>query len=509
MHIGGMRTALFNWLWARHNGGQFILRIDDTDQQRNVESALQPILRAFRWLSLNWDEGPEVGGDCGPYFQSQRGDIYRASVDELLKAGLAYRDFTSPEQTRIEREAAEKAKQNYLNNRDSQEFSESTIREKIDSGEPHVIRFLMPRGENRRLKLTDLILGDVEWNVSEMPDPVIMRSDGSALYNMATVVDDAGMQISHVIRAQEHLSNTPIQILLHEALGNTLPEYAHIPYVAAPGSKEKLSKREKKIEKYRNSPQFKKLFDAADEVFPKLGLGSSETLNPVMVEYYEKMGYLPAAVLNALARLGWSLDDKTEILSLDEVVSHFTLDRVIKSPAGLDPDKLLSFQTHWIGQLSVEEKVAGVMPFLIQAGYAPEPPADATVAFVTRLVRVLDDRLKLFSDVLGYEEYFVADESLCYSEPDFNKRIRQPDDAADLLRRFRAGLAEVESFDAATLDRLLHDFVAQEGIKIGQIIHAIRIAVTGKATGPGMFDCLELLGRDRVLNRIDRALTFV
>ena len=211
----------------------------------------------------------------------------------------------------------------------------------------------------------------MEWDAALLPDPVIQRGDGSPLYNFATVVDDAQMQITHVIRAEEHLSNTPIQILLHQALGNTLPEFAHVPYVAAPGSKEKLSKR--KIDQYRKNPQFQKMFEKADEVFPQLGLVGSAALDPVMVEYYEKIGYLPAAVLNALGRIGWSLDDTTEIISLATMIENFTLDRVVKAPAGFDPDKLYSFQGHWMKELPLEKKLAGCLPYLVQAKVISEP----------------------------------------------------------------------------------------------------------------------------------------
>src|SRR5262249_52211118 len=253
MHIGGMRTALFNWLWARHNNGKFILRIDDTDEARNQEAALQPILRAFRWLGLNWDEGPEIGGPYAPYYQSQRGELYRAAADRLLKSGHAYQDFSTPEEIQADRAQADKEKRPYVNQRRSLELSDAERTRLESEGRPWVLRFLIPRG--RTVVLDDLIRERVEWDTSLMVDPVILRANGTPLYNFATVIDDAQMQISHVIRAEEHLSNTPVQLLLHEALGNTLPQFAHVPYVAAPGSKEKLSKR--KIEQYRKNPQFK------------------------------------------------------------------------------------------------------------------------------------------------------------------------------------------------------------------------------------------------------------
>lgn len=504
MHIGGMRTALFNWLWAKHTGGTFILRIDDTDQQRNIDAALGPILDAFRWLEMPWDEGPEVGGPHGPYFQSQRGDLYRNAADKLLAAGLAYRDFDTPEQVKADREAAEKEKRQYVTIRRSLELSESERDQYLAEGRPHVLRFLVPR--DQKAVIEDIVRGRVEWDCGLMPDPVILRGDGSPLYNFATVVDDAAMQITHVIRAEEHLSNTPVQVLIHQALGNVLPQFAHIPYVAAPGSKEKLSKR--KLAAYRNNAQFKKLFEAGDRVFPQIGLGGAGGLDPVMVEYYEKIGYLPVAVFNALARLGWSLDDKTEIMSREMIVSSFTLDRVIKSPAGFDPDKLNSFQQHWIGQLSLDHKVAGCLPYVEKAGLmqSPRTAVRGIDDYLRRVVSAIGDRLRLFSDILDYPEYFVADVDLAYDEKDFEKRLRKPPEAKVNLSAFRQELAVVEPFDAATLDKALHGFVERQQIKIGDIIHALRVAVTGKSVGPGMFDCLALLGRERCLARIDRTL---
>ncbi len=504
MHIGGMRTALFNWLWARHNGGQFILRIDDTDRQRNIEEALVPILSAFRWLGLDWDEGVEVGGPHAPYFQSQRNPIYKAAVDRLLAEGKAYRDFETAEEIKQQRETADREKRTYLSSRVSLELSPAQVEQYMAEGKPWVVRFLVPRG--RTIAIDDVVREHVEWNTSLMPDPVIVRSDGSPLYNFATVVDDAAFQITHVIRAEEHLSNTPVQVLLHEALGNPLPVFAHIPFVTAPGTTKKLSKRD--ISKYRENPKFRKMFDAADQVFPQIGLGSSETLNPVMVEYYEKIGYLPEGVLNALARLGWSLDDKTEFMSLDTIIENFTLERVVKNPAGLDPDKLFSFQAYWMNQLTPEKKLEGCLPYLIKAKIIPENPDPATRTFVGRLITAVGDRLKLFSDILDYPEFFVADDALTYDEKAFEKRVRAGD-AVEVLKRFRALLVDCEPFDAASLEGRMRAFVEAEGIKIGEIVHAVRVAVTGKATGPGLYDALDLLGRERCLARIDRAIARV
>jgi glutamyl-tRNA synthetase len=501
MHIGGMRTALFNWLWARHTGGKFILRIDDTDRQRNVDEALRPILAAFRWLGLNWDEGAEIGGPYEPYFQSQRTEIYKQAAERLLAERKVYRDFEKSEDVQREREAAERERRPYVSSRRSLELSDTEVRQFAAEGRPHVLRFLVPRGQ--MLALDDVVRGHVEWDTSLIPDPVIMRPDRTPLYNFATVIDDAGMRISHVIRAEEHLSNTPIQLLLHQALGNTLPIFAHIPFVTAPGTTKKLSKRD--LKKYRENPKFKKMFDAADQIFPQIGLGSSETLNPVMVEYYEKIGFLPEAVLNALARLGWSLDDRTEIMSLPTVVENFTLERIVKNPAGLDPDKLYSFQTQWMSEVPLEKKVERCLPYLTKAALVPDPPDAGMHDYLRRVILALGERLKVFSDILDARDFFVADDQLDYDEAAFKKRLCV-DGAAERLRRFRGLLVKTEPFEPTTLEQTLRAWVETEGIKIGDVIHAIRVAVTGKSTGPGLFDCLALLGRMRCLARIDRAL---
>lgn len=504
MHIGGMRTALFNWLWARHNGGEFILRIDDTDQARNMEEALAPILDAFRWLGLDWDEGPEVGGDHGPYFQSQRADLYSVACEKLISEGKAYKDYDPPALTQQDREAAEKEKRPFLNIRRSLELSDTEKAEHEKNETPFVIRFLVNR--DQKVSIDDIVRGHVEWNCGLIPDPVIMRGNGSPLYNFATVVDDAHLEISHVIRAEEHLTNTAVQVMLFEALGHELPQFAHIPFVAAPGTKEKLSKREKKIDKYRKSPQFKKLFDIADEVLPKIGLGNSETLNPVMVSYYDAVGFLPDAIFNGLSRLGWSYDDKTENMSREFIIENFSLDRVVKSSAGLDPDKLLSYQEHWMGQLAIDEKVAQCMPYLGKAGLIEESVSAEVQAKVRTLITALDDRIKLFSDILAYDEYFVVDEEMTFDEKAFKKRIVKPERATELLAKYRDYLSQQDDFSASYLEDDFKQWLEANELGFGDIIHALRVATTGKPAGPGMFECLELLGKESCIKRINRAI---
>jgi glutamyl-tRNA synthetase len=503
MHIGGMRTALFAWLWARRNRGQFILRIDDTDQQRNREEAIGPILEAFRWLGLDWDEGPEVGGPHAPYFQSQRRAAYDAALQKLLASGHAYRDFEASAETQQQREAAEKEKRVYVSSRTSLGLGSLEIHERLAAGETHVVRLKVPR--NDKVVINDHVRGTVEWDCSLMPDPVIARSDGSPLYNFATVVDDAEFEITHVIRAEEHLSNTPIQVLLHRALGNQTPEWAHIPYVAAPGSKEKMSKRH--IGKYRSNPQFQKLFELGDQILSRVGIDpAAEALSPVMVAYYQNLGFLPAGVLNALVRLGWSLDDQTEFLSLQDMKRTFSLERIIKSPAGLDPDKLLNFQSHWMSQLSAEEKLKGCLPYLHQSGLIADEHDPATQTRVASVIELAADRIRVFGDILQNDEFFVTDEELRIDEKTFQKRVSASATAREHLGQLRTLLAEEQDFSASALHDLLQKFIAERQIKPGDVFPALRLCVTGKAQGADLFRTLELLGKDCVTRRLDRAL---
>ncbi|TWT62517.1 glutamate--tRNA ligase [Rubinisphaera italica] len=504
MHIGGMRTALFNWVFAKHHQGTFILRIDDTDQARNVESALEPILQAFRWLGIPWDEGPETGGDFGPYFQSERTDFYQKHCQTLIEKRLAFYDFTTPDQSRAEREAAEKEKRNYINNRNDFDLDSATIQERIDRGDNYVIRFLVPRDTDKKIVIDDAVRGHVEFDPSTMPDPVIMRSNGLPLYNFASVIDDASMQISHVIRAEEHLSNTPVQALLFDALEFERPTFAHIPYVAAPGTKEKLSKR--KLEQYRKNPKFKKLFQHGDFIFPLLGLENNGGLDPVMVEYYEKIGYLPDAVFNALARIGWSLDDQTEVMSRETIIENFTLERIVKSPAGFDPDKLLSFQAEWMGKVPLSEKALNCIPYLATAGYVHAGEKEYSHDYIEKVVAAVGERLVVWSDILRFDEFFVTDDELKYEEKAFKKRVVKPEDACTLLAELAEELTTSNCQTSEDFDQFVHQFVENKEIGIGQIIHALRVAVTGKAAGVGMFDAMELLGTDRCVKRIRRTL---
>ncbi len=501
LHIGGVRTALFNWLFAKGQGGQ--LRIDDTDQERNVAEALEPILHGFRWLGLDWDEGPEVGGAYGPYYQSQRADKYQAAVEELLASGAAYRDFATTEEIQAEREAAQQSGESFVYSRRWMASTPAEAARLEGQGRQAVVRLKMPR--EGQLVLNDLVRGEVRFDWAREQDHVIQRADGSCLYHLATVVDDAAMKISHVIRAEEHLSNTPRQIFIAQQLGYELPQFAHLPYVAEPGSKNKLSKR--KLEKYLKNREFAKLNEHGQAIAGRLGLSmSAETFNPVIVDFYEQVGYLPDALLNYLLLLGWSLDGETETFSREEMVQQFSLDRVGKSPASFDPEKLLSFQGRAMLALPIKQKVAQVVPFLQRARLIDDPPPCETGPYVLQIVQAAGDRIRVAGDILDFADFFTPDDRLQYDSKAFEKRLRKPADGAQLLAKFREDLATAEPFTAEHLDKQMHAFVESQGIKIGQIVHAVRVAVTGKGVGFGIFDALAILGRERCLARIDRAL---
>lgn len=462
LHIGGVRTALFNWLLARHHGGQFILRIDDTDQQRHVQEAVKLILEGFRWMKMDWDEGPEVGGENGPYFQSQRGHLYKEAAEKLLTEGLAYRDFSTEEQRSADKAAAEAAKVAYRFRQIP--IDPVTEAKYIEEGRPFALRFRVPLG--RSVVIDDQIKGRVEIRTEEIGDFVIVRPDGSPLYNFATVVDDAQMGITHVVRAEEHLTNTFSQALVFEALGFPLPVFAHVPYVAAPGSKKKLSKRD----------------------------------GAVGLDEYIGQGYLPEAMMNYLSRLGWSYDEKTEFFTPEQLREYFTLDRVNSSPASHDPDKLFWLQSEWMKQLSTEEKVEKCIPFLHSAGLISNEISPELKARIAAVVVALGDRLKVFSDIVKLGKFFFQDE--IQFDPDaFKKRLGKPD-VPRILSEVTEILETLEPFNTPTLDRAIHEYVEKSGLGMGLVVNAIRVATTGQGIGPGVYEAMEILGRDACLGRI-------
>ena len=500
LHIGGVRTALFNWLFARQRGGQFLLRIDDTDQQRNVAEALQPILDGFRWLGIDWDEGPEVGGPHEPYFQSQRQPVYRAAVARLLASGHAYRDYATTEEIQAERTAAEKEKRSFLYSRKWMAATDEDAKRFEAEGRKGVVRLKMPR--EGQCRFSDLVRGDVAFDWANEQDHVVQRADGSCLYHMASAVDDHDFKITHVIRAVEHLSNTPRQIFILQGLGYALPEFAHLPYVAEPGSQNKLSKR--KIAQYLKHADFKRLYDHGLDIAAKVGHATTaETFNPVVVDFYRVAGYLPDAIMNYLLLLGWSLDDSREDFSRRDMIELFTLDRVNKSPASFDPQKLWAFQDRHMRAIPVDAKVPAALQYLQKAGLVASPPPASLGSYIARVIAAAGDRIKTMGDILQFREFFVADDALPVSGAEFDKILKAPG-AVALLRDFAARLEATSAFEPVALEQELKAFVAERDLKAGALIHPLRFAVTGRSVGLGLYDALAILGRERSLARIRR-----
>jgi glutamyl-tRNA synthetase len=501
LHIGGVRTALFNWLFSRQHGGQFLLRIDDTDQQRNLAEALQPILDGFRWLGIDWDEGPEVGGPYEPYFQSQRQPAYQAAVARLLASGHAYRDFASTDELQAERAAAEKDKRSFLYSRKWMAATDEDVKRFEADGRKGVVRLKMPR--EGQCRFHDLVRGDLVFDWANEQDHVVQRADGTCLYHLASAVDDHDFKITHVIRAIEHLSNTPRQIFIMQSLGYALPEFAHLPYVAEPGSQNKLSKR--KIAQYLKAPDFKRLYDHASDIAAKIGLNTApETFNPVLVEFYRIAGYLPDAIINYLLLLGWSFDDSREEFSRREMIELFTLDRVNKSPASFDPQKLWAFQDRHMRSIPIDAKVPAALQYLQKAGLVASPPPASIGPYLARVIAAAGDRIKTMGDILQFREFFVADDALPLNDAEVDKVLKAPGAVAH-LREFAARLEAASAFEPAALEQELKAFVAERNLKVGALIHPLRLAVTGRTVGLGLYDALAILGRERSLARIRRA----
>lgn len=469
LHIGGVRTALFNWLLARGSGGQFVLRIDDTDQGRHVEDAVALILEGFRWMGMDWDEGPEVEGPHGPYFQSKRGEHYRRAAESLIASGRVYRDYSTEAERAAEKAIAERNKTAYRFRRKPITEADRTRFEAENRA--YALRFEVSPG--RTLVVPDLIKGNVEQKTDEIGDFVIVRPDGMPLYNFASVVDDAEMKISHVVRAEEHLSNTFSQLLLFEALGYEPPKFAHVPYVAAPGSKKKLSKRD----------------------------------GAVGLDEYINQGYLPDAMMNYLARLGWSFDGTQEIFTRDELLSKFSLDRVNSSPASHDPDKLFWIEGEWMKALPLAAKVERTIPFLVKAGLVVEPIDEALRKRIEAVILALGDRLKVFQDVARLGGYFFTEQATY--DPDAVKKRLRKEGVSAMLAELSELLDRVDPFDVNSLEHEVHRFAEAKGISMGNVVNPLRVAATGQGVGPGLYDCLAILGKEACRKRIAAAIELI
>ncbi len=504
LHIGGVRTALFNWLLARRHGGQFILRIDDTDDARNRTEAVKPILDGFAWLGMTWDEGPVAdanGASFGPhqpYYQGQRNDKYEAAALKLLAEGKAYPDYTTSEEMAKAQDLAKLARKAYVHRGTNRDVpAEENVRQYNAKKGPLLLKVEL----GQRVKFTDAVKGEQDIDTETVRDPMLLRGPNEAglcraVYNFATVVDEIDFGITHVCRAIEHLSNTPPQILMFEALGAKPPTFAHIPQVYYNG--EKMSKRKTPA---LSNDEIAKLKACG---WTEEAIKGRDDLNIIAVAYYQEIGYLPEALINYLCRLGWSMDGETEFIPLPKLIENFSLDRVTDAPGNYDAKKLFWLQGEYMKLVPTAEKVERCAPFLKRAGLIGEALDDKTRTLLTKVIDASGDRIKLFSDVLAFATPILREE--IHADPKaVEKAFKDPTSKA-LLAEFAEILKVCEPFDSATTDKALHDFLTAKGIKPNALVQPLRVAITGSAVGFGLFDTLAILGRERSSKRIAAAL---
>ena len=464
LHIGGARTALFNWLFARKNKGAFILRIDDTDTERSREEYWTGISEALNWLGMDWDEGPEKGGDYGPYFQSRREGIYKKEIDKLLDAGKAYYCYCSKEDLTRGREEAREKKIAYT--------YPGTCRNKNygpDSkpGQLPVVRFKSP--ESGETVVSDIIRGEVKFDNGFLDDTIIMKSTKAPTYNFANVIDDCEMKISHVIRAEEHLSNTPRQQQFAEALGYDLPVYAHVPMILAP-DRSKLSKRH----------------------------------GATSVQEFMDQGFLPEALINYLALLGWSPPDEKEILPLDEIINFFSLEKVVKTAAIYDVKKIIWINGHYIREGDADRIVDMAIPFLQKKNLISSPVTAEEHEKAKKIFNITSDRVKTLEEFADTTEYLFKNE-FEYDEKSFEK-IFGKEESLNNIELFLDAIKLKTSFDKNTLSNTLQEICEKHDISLGKINKPLRLALSGKNNGPELIDIMISIGYEETTRRIKKVL---
>ena len=465
LHIGGARTALYNWAYARHHGGTFVLRIEDTDPERSTAENTDAILSAMRWLGLDWDEGPGVGGEHGPYFQTQRFERYLELLEELKASGHAYPCFCSPAELEEKRNAA-RARGGFAGyDRTCRDIDVAESASRRAAGEPHVWRLKVPadRGD---IVFDDAVRGEVVFPPDAVDDFVLARTDGSPTYNFAVVADDVDMKISHVIRGDDHLSNTPKQIVVYEALGLPIPLFAHLSMILGADGK-RLSKRH----------------------------------GATSVEAYRDRGFLPEALMNYLALLGWSLDGETTVIDSATLRENFELDRISKNPAIFDEEKLEWLNGVYLRDMPAEKFVEQIVPWLVEAGLTDTDDVARRHDWYLRLAPLIAERTKRLDE--------VADKvAFLFTEPIIDDAAREKVLAAEgagrVLSAAMASLADVE-WTPADIEAALRDLPEKLELKAKAVFQTVRVAATGSTVSPPLFESLELLGRDTTLARLDAA----
>lgn len=471
LHIGGLRTALYNYLLARREGGTFILRVEDTDRERFVEGAEEDILEALSWTGLDYDEGPRVGGRFEPYYQSHRQEIYERYARQLLEDGHAYYAFDSVEDLERMREQFAQGtdsvpKYDARTRRKMQNsltLSSDEVQERLDSGAEYVIRLKVQQGDTIRFR--DLIRDDVSFESEMVDDQVLIKSDGMPTYHLANVVDDHLMGVTHVVRGEEWLPSTPKHVLLYRFFGWDAPRFAHLPLILSP-SGGKLSKRN------------------ADQ----LGI-------PVNVRQYREAGYEPEALVNFLAFLGWNPGTEQEMFTLEELVEAFRIERVGSSGVQFNLDKLNWYNEQYIRQFSVAELTARAKPYFEAAG------VEADEAYLKQVVELMQERITFVKDLPETCPYFFEDPTE-YEEAGVKKRWKA--DSAGLLRDYADRLDEDETFSSESTEQILRDLAEERDAGAGRIIHPTRLAISGVSQGPSLFHMMEVIGRTACVRRMRR-----
>jgi glutamyl-tRNA synthetase len=463
LHVGGARTALFNYLFARRNGGTFVLRIEDTDLERSSAEMVSGILDGLRWLGLDWDEGPDIGGPYGPYFQTARLDRHRAAAERLVETGHAYYCYCTQERLQAARAEAESRGEGWMYDRRCLSLLPEQIAEFEATHSPRAIRVRVPDGATT---FDDLVHGTITIDHSAVEDFVILRSDGAPTYQLSVVCDDVDMRITHVVRGDDHISNTPKQILLYQAFGAPLPRFAHVPLILGP-DKKRLSKRH----------------------------------GATSVTEYARQGHLPEAMVNFLALLGWSPGTDQELFTRDELVSRFTLEGISGGNAVFNPEKLEWFNQQYLARLSSDELIRRVRPELEAAGLWSDSLLGERRAWLDRVLKLLVPRAKRLGDFAPQAMPFLG-EVTSYDQAAVDKHLSSPEIARHITALADAYRA-LEPFDEPSTERALREVAERGGIKFGTLVHAARIAVTGRAVSPGLFETLVLIGRERVVARLE------
>jgi glutamyl-tRNA synthetase len=470
LHVGGARTALFNWLLARRHGGAFVLRIEDTDVERSSAEMVEGILDGLRWLGLDWDEGPGTGGPFGPYFQSERVDDYRREAEQLVAKGAAYYCYCTPGELKAKREAAEKQGSAWRYDRTCLSLTPDQIASNERSKIPRAVRVRVP---DEPMKFDDVVHGPIAFDGSHIEDFIILRSDGHPTYHLTVVSDDVRMKITHVVRGDDHISNTPKQLLLYRAFDAPLPQFAHVPLILGP-DKKRLSKRH----------------------------GATSVME------YASQGYLPEAMVNFLALLGWSpgAGDR-EIFTRGELTAAFALEGISGGDAVFNAEKLDWFNQQHTARLTPSELALRLKPSFEQAGlWDPAFLADRHAWFFAVLEQ-LKPRAKKLDDFLSVGRFFFTDR-VDFDGPAVAKHLRV--DGMDAhLGALEAAWAELPSFDAAALEASLRALADERGVKAATLIHAVRVSLTGRTVSPGLFDVAALLGRDRTRARLASAIRLI